>query len=150
MTMLGEPTNDIDTGPGVEPPTEDAATLIDMVRGRWGATPEERQRPPPGDDLVPGTTSQTWPWLAQIDQDRGGFYSYEWLENLAGCRTRNADRIHVEWQRREVGEMVLLHWVSGLKVARCEPNRVIALELPHFVMERKMLLGIRSRAEAGA
>lgn len=26
----------------------------------------------------------TWPWIAQIGQDRGGFYSYEWLENLAG------------------------------------------------------------------
>ena len=25
-----------------------------------------------------------------IGQDRGGFYSYEWPENLAGCRMRNA------------------------------------------------------------
>lgn len=22
---------------------------------------------------------EVWPWLAQIGQDRGGFYSYEWL-----------------------------------------------------------------------
>ena len=37
---------------------------------------------------------EVWPWLAQIGQDRGGFYSYEWLENLAGCEMRNADRVH--------------------------------------------------------
>ena len=35
-----------------------------------------------------------WPWIAQIGQDRGAFYSYAWLENLAGCRLRNADHIH--------------------------------------------------------
>jgi hypothetical protein len=123
-----------------------------------------------------------WPWLAQLGQDRGGFYSYEWLENLAGCRMRNADRIHPEWQEREVGETVKLHWASGLELTRFEPNRVYALggwyfvlepedgrtrliargrfprgrasiayglllELPHFIMERKMLLGIKERAE---
>lgn len=64
----------------------------------------------PGDELVEDPGIQTtraltidaavrdvWPWLAQIGQDRGGFYSYEWLENLAGCRMRNAWRIHPEW-----------------------------------------------------
>ena len=128
-----------------------------------------------------------WPWLAQIGQDRGGFYSYEWLENLAGCRMRNADRIHPEWQHRAVGESVLLHPAFGLEVARFEPNRALVLdgwgsfvlepiddrrtrlisrsrvprgwaaltyalllEIPHFVMQRKMLLGIKERAERAA
>jgi hypothetical protein len=161
----------------------------------WGASAAERAKSLPGDELVerPGIQTtravtvaapieEVWPWLAQLGQDRGGFYSYEWLENLAGCRMRNADRIHPEWQRREVGETVLLHPLSGLKLARFEPNhayafegwyfvlepedgrtRLIArgrypsglasvayallLELPHFVMERKMLLGIKERAE---
>jgi hypothetical protein len=164
----------------------------------WGATPAERCKSLPGDELVPNPASQStravtigapveevWPWLAQIGQDRGGFYSYEWLENLAGCRMRNADRIHPEWQRREVGETILLHPANGLPLARFEPNRVLALEgwgafvlepfdrkrtrliargrqrplasityallmeIPHFVMERKMLLGIKARAEQG-
>ena len=130
-----------------------------------------------------------WPWLAQIGQDRGGFYSYEWLENLAGCEMRNAERVDPEWQRREVGEPVMLHPAApGLPVTIFEPGRVIGLEgwgvfviepaaggsrtrliargriprgsatlfyrglleIPHFVMQRKMLLGIKQRAEAAA
>src|SRR5919197_4036569 len=66
---------------------------------RWGAEPEDEKRGLPGDELLPknGTrilhavtihapVAEVWPWLAQLGQDRGGFYSYEWLENLAGCR----------------------------------------------------------------
>ncbi len=163
----------------------------------WGATDEEVHRPLPGDELVEraGITmtravtidapvEAVWPWLAQIGQDRGGFYSYDWLENLAGCHLRNADRIHTEWQHRNVGDVVLLHPASGLKLARFERNRSYAfegawyftlepmpgdrtrlfarsrvprglpslayavfIELPHFIMERKMLLGIKARIE---
>jgi hypothetical protein len=152
----------------------------------------------PGDELVPepgiettravsidAPVEEVWPWVAQIGQDRGGFYSYEWLENLAGCRMRNADRIHPEWQHRARGDTVLLHPATGLELAVFEPNRsfgfqgwylalvpenghtrllargrapkgaasvayAILLELPHFIMERKMLLGIKSRAEGAA
>jgi len=76
----------------------------------WRATPAETKRALPGDELVPepriqithavtiaAPVERVWPWLAQIGQDRGGFYSYEWLENLAGCEMRNADRVHPEW-----------------------------------------------------
>jgi hypothetical protein len=105
-----------------------------------GATHEERRMPLPGDEQVPGPAVQgtravgiaapperVWPWVAQIGQDRGGFYSWEWAENLAGCRMRNADRIHPEWQHREVGETVYLHWSTGLPVTRFDPPDVIAL-----------------------
>ena len=81
---------------------------------RWGATRAESEATLPGDELAPrpgvGPTGAVtvdapveavWSWLAQIGQDRGGFYSYEWLENLAGCRMRNAERIHPQWQIRE-------------------------------------------------
>jgi hypothetical protein len=60
-------------------------------------------------------------------RSRAGFYSYEWLENLAGCRMRNAKRVDPEWQQREVGETVKLHWASGLKLTRVEPQRAYAL-----------------------
>lgn len=164
----------------------------------WGATSAETKRALPGDELVPeprisithavtiaASVERVWPWLAQIGQDRGGFYSYEWLENLAGCEMRNADRVHLEWQERRVGERVPLHpAVPGLPVTIFEPGRVIGLEgwgvfmvepagpaatrliargripgglsflgyevlldIPHFVMQRKMLLGIKARAE---
>jgi len=164
----------------------------------WGASPEERAEELPGDEFVPEAGMQAtravtvdapvrevWPWLAQIGQDRAGFYSYEWLENLAGCRMRNADEIGPEWQERKVGDTVKLHWASGLELTRFEPDRVFALggwylvlkeddgrtrliarsrfprgpaslayglllELPHFIMERKMLLGIKDRAEQAA
>ena len=95
---------------------------------RWGATDEERRKPLPGDELVadPVTTSTraitvdapveaVWPLLAQIGQDRGGFYSYDWLENLAGCKMHNADRVHPERQQRVIGEVVKLHWALGNK-----------------------------------
>src|SRR5215207_5380308 len=167
---------------------------------RWGATEEEIGKPLPGDELAPNPAiestrsitvnapvEEVWPWLAQIGQDRGGFYSYEWLENLAGCRMRNANSIHPEWQHREVGERVFLHPAIGLEVAAFEPGRAIVLEgwgpfvvepidekstrviirsrvprrlsvllyylltfeIPHFIMERKMLLGIKERADSG-
>jgi hypothetical protein len=164
---------------------------------RWGATDDELMRTLPGDELVPdpainSTWSVTidapvedaWPWLAQIGQDRGGFYSYQWLENLAGCELRNADRIHPEWQHRTVDEIVPLHPSYGLPLARFEPGRALVLdgwgafvvepidnqrtrlisrtrvrkgwsaiayalsmEIPHFIMQRKMLLEIKERAE---
>ncbi len=160
----------------------------------WGATPDEVAE---GDNdgrgrstravTIDAPAAEVWPWVAQLGQDRGGFYSYEWLENLAGCRMRNADRIHPEWQHREVGETVHLHPSGGLEVTRFEPGRALGMEhwgtvvveplderrtrlvvhgagkrglelvyavalieLPHFVMERRMLLGIKERAEARA
>ena len=68
--------------------------LLSAWHLRWGAEPQDEQRELPGDELLPegGTrilhavtiqapVEQVWPWLAQLGQDRGGFYSYEWLEN---------------------------------------------------------------------
>jgi hypothetical protein len=68
---------------------------------RWGAEPEDERRELPSDELLPKNGTQilhavtidapveeVWPWLAQLGQDRGGFYSYEWLENPPGARWR--------------------------------------------------------------
>src|SRR5438270_6783401 len=72
----------------------------------WGATDEEVARDWPGDEMAPAAASvatraitihapaeAVWPWIDQIGQERGGFYSYSWLENLFGARIHNADRI---------------------------------------------------------
>jgi hypothetical protein len=176
------------------------ATYVGLIRPwhlRWGSRPGEAERPLPGDHLLPpygaqiqhsitidAPVDQVWPWLAQIGQDRGGFYSYEWLENLAGCKMQNADSIHPEWQHREVGETVFLHPAGGLEVTMFDPPRALGLrdwgnwvlepegdgrtrlyarggaprglpglayalfmEIPHFVMQRRMLLGVKQRAE---
>ena len=87
----------------------------------WGATEEEAQKPLPGDEFVPDPAYMTtraitieappedvWPWLVQVGQDRGGFYSYEWLENIFGLDIHNADEIISEWQNLEVGDIVRL------------------------------------------
>jgi hypothetical protein len=98
------------------------AVLGALVVSRSSARPEERWRVLPGDELVPAppvvTTravsfaapaNEVWPWIAQIGQGRGGFYSHAWLENLLGCRIVNADRVHPEWQQLVVGDEVRMH-----------------------------------------
>jgi hypothetical protein len=86
---------------------------------RWGATDEEVHLRLPGDELVAEPARQVtraitidaapdrvWPWVVQLGADRGGFYSYDWLENLFGLGIHSADRVVPEWQTREVGDLV--------------------------------------------
>jgi hypothetical protein len=88
---------------------------------RWGASEAEVAQSMPGDELVPepilGYTraitiqsppERVWPWLAQIGQGRGGLYSYDGLENLAGCKIHSVDRIMPELQNLHVGELIRL------------------------------------------
>ena len=85
----------------------------------WGATAEDRTRPLFGDDAwiggrVTGTRAVTvqappekvWPWLIQIGQERAGFYSYTWLENLVFAAIRNTFEIRPEWQERQAKDFV--------------------------------------------
>jgi hypothetical protein len=87
----------------------------------WGTASEEVNQPLPGDELVPapimGYTraitikapiKQVWAWLAQIGQGRGGLYSYDGLENLAGCKIHSVDRVIPELQDPQVGELIRL------------------------------------------
>lgn len=142
-----------------------------------------------------------WPWIAQLGQGRGGFYSYDFLENLAGCDVHSADRIVPEWQDVMAGDEVRLAPQANLAVAYLERGRSLVLrggipmgntappydftwafvledgpagttrllvreryaytrpwarllvepvEAVSFVMSRKMLGGIRDRAEHAA
>ena len=87
----------------------------------WGATREEIVEDLPADELVatdrPRTTravtidvgpETVWPWLAQIGENRGGFYSYSVLERGVGADIHNANTIHPEWQDLQVGDTVWL------------------------------------------
>ena len=107
---------------------------------RWGATNQEPGESLPGDDLIADCdlaatraitirvpASQVWPWLAQLGQGRGGFYSYDFLENLAGCDIHSADRIVPEWQDIGIGDEVRLAPQVGLAVALLEPGRSLVL-----------------------
>lgn len=120
-----------------------AATYLLALRPRmitWGATDDEVRMPLPGDDLVPGAWYQTtravtiqvppeavWPWLVQMGQGRGGFYTYEWLEQAAGTAIRTVDDIIPELQNLAIGDVVLLSPAGGPKVARLEPRRALVL-----------------------
>jgi hypothetical protein len=108
---------------------------------RWGATHDEVRKALAGDELVPhadivatrGVTialhpDAVWPWIAQLGQGRGGFYSYDLLENLVGCQIHSADRIVPEWQHVSVGDDVRLHPEISLRVAALEPGRALVLQ----------------------
>ncbi|WP_200833288.1 SRPBCC family protein [Arthrobacter sp. SLBN-100] len=111
----------------------------------WGSRPEEVGAELPGDDLItnPGLqasrsitihapTERVWPWLVQMGQRRGGLYSYDFLENLAGLDIHSADRIHPEWQDIKVGDPVHLAPTDtgDLQVALLEPERALVLRVP--------------------
>lgn len=85
----------------------------------WGSTAAERRAPVAGDALVadPDTRwtraitidappRRVWPWLVQLGVDKGGFYTYDWGEQLAGDPVHNATTINPEWQRLAVGDPV--------------------------------------------
>lgn len=182
---------------------------------RWGATDEELTETLPGDEVKPDAGIQVthaitidapaadvWKWLVQIGQDRGGFYSYDWLENVFGLQIHNTDEIKPVWQELKVGDFVRSahdEWLcgkfkdkAGWFVMRMDENRALVLrdeiehgswafilkpvgetktrliirargskpanlplkffhysffEPAHFIMERKMLLTLKKRAE---
>ncbi len=107
---------------------------------RWGATDAEVNRRLPGDELVANpkwgathaitiraSAEEVWSWLVQMGQGRGGFYSYDWLENLFGLDIHNADRIIQEFQHLKVGDTVRLFPGGGPTVAVLEPGRALVL-----------------------
>ena len=116
--------------------------LLPRLR-RWGATGEEVSRALPGDDLVGAplyTTTHAitvrapaaavWPWLVQLGQNRGGFYSYDVLENLMRLKVHSADAVHPEWQDLRAGEDYLsLDPGEDMKmtIAVLEPERAFVV-----------------------
>lgn len=170
----------------------------------WGSTAAEQQMTLPGDDLFPPGAKQStlaltinapsdtvWKWLVQVGQDRAGFYTYTWLENLIGADIHNADEIHPEWQHLSVGDVWRLTapdylWGLGknaaVPVLMIDPSQALVMEMfgAHvivpideqtsrlivrgqpgpdnlvkailvdplvFTLERRMLLGLKARAE---
>ncbi len=99
-----------------------AAPFQRRRRERQGVRDEELRQAFPGDELVPKPRRQyvhgitvkappaaVWPWLAQLGQGRGGYYSYQLLENLVGCRIQNADAVIPSFQEISVGDPIHVH-----------------------------------------
>ena len=175
---------------------------------RWGASREELSRRMAGDGLLDrhtysGTLAITmharpedlWPWLVQIGYQRGGLYSYDWLDRVFGFLDRpSATRILPEFQHLAAGDTIPVGQGPGWPVAVVEPNRALVLDMRNlgaidwvwqfgiypidethirfvtrsrviartlvgwvmtcaiepagFIMTRRMLLGLKERAEA--
>jgi len=183
---------------------------VQVLRPRhqtWGATDVEAAAPMAGDELVPtpnwnvtraisidARPDEVWPWLAQMGYQRGGLYTYDWLDRLFGVLDRpSADTVLPEFQHLSVGDIIPIRNDAGWPVALLERPRLLVLdiwrprlhitwsflltplarggtrlvlryrglveprpaELPlyacldvaEFIMSRKMLLGIKERAE---
>lgn len=100
---------------------------------RWGATTEDVSRSMPGDlehigwtraITIEAAPEQVWPWLVQWGQGRGGWYSYDWLENLFGFDIHTADRILPEYQDLKVGDPICMSSsFCPSRVTVLEPNR---------------------------
>ena len=205
--------------------TSAVAFYVSVVRSwmlNWGATEAEVRGVLPGESVVAipryqsrraipinAPVEEVWGWLVQIGQGRGGFYSYDWLENLFGLNIHSTDQILPELQHLGVGDFIAAepNQVAGWRVTALDPPRslvltvsiedaglpddsrldseafsgvwifqlnpidnsscrllvdfradfgpgplsaalsALLLEPVHFIMERKMLIGIKKRAE---
>jgi len=127
-----------------------ATPFIGRRRLRWGTVGTEAGDSLPGDEFVPqpkwsytlgiavdASPEAVWPWIVQIGQGRGGFYTYQTLENMVGCRIANTTEILPDCQYPAVGEDIYLHPTSP-------PMRIEVVDAPNALV----LLG--SPAEIGA
>ncbi len=92
-------------------------SLLRPLHLRWGASDTDLLRPMPGDlsgsrwtraILINAAPKQVWPWLVQFGQGRGGWYSYDWLENLLGFDIHTADQILPEYQDTQIGTPICM------------------------------------------
>jgi hypothetical protein len=110
---------------------------------RWGATPSDLSRVMAGDGLLADSTysgtmavivnaqpEHIWPWLVQMGYQRGGLYSYDWLDRLFGYLDRpSATRILPEFQHLAVGDEIPLGQGPSWPVAAIEPNHALVLDM---------------------
>ena len=102
-----------------------------------------------------------WPWLVQVGCLRGGWYSNDLLDNLAHP---NATTVLPELQHLEIGQWVpmsptptehngtrLVARINARYDWRHPPSAVLGvllMEFGDFAMLRRMLRGIKARAES--
>ena len=97
----------------------------------WGATAAETAGPMPGDAIVANPSwcatravtvdapaDAIWPWLVQMGYLKGGFYSYDRLDNDG---IPSAETIIPEYQGLEVGDLIPLSRTAHVRVV--EMNR---------------------------
>jgi len=180
--------------------------LLKPFIAKWGASATEVSMSMAGDSstlaitstraiLINAPKSDVWKWLIQLGADRGGFYSYDFIEEPLGYKTRHQNLITPEFQTLKAGDLirgsidekssiipynfsvlyvkpeetfVLNKWGTFLlKEVNSQQTRLITrtqvakssnpwlqaanyIQVPlHYIMERRTLMGIKQRAEAG-
>ena len=118
-----------------------ATPFIGRRRLVWGTVGTEATDSLPGDEFVPAPKwsytlgiaidappEEVWPWIAQIGQGRGGFYTYQTLENLVGCRIINTTDIVPDHQQPEVGDDIFLHPTAPpMRIELVDPPNALVL-----------------------
>jgi hypothetical protein len=129
-----------------------AALYIWKVRpwmAAWGTDHDESSQPLVGDEHVPDPKVQAtravtidarpekvWPWLVQMGLDRGGFYSYDRLDNEG---RPSATTIIPELQELQEGDQILLDRKAAVRVAHLDPSRALVWAL----LDAEVELGLR-------
>jgi hypothetical protein len=71
-----------------------------------------------------------WPWLMQMGYQRGGLYSYDWLDRVFGFLDRpSATRILPEFQHLSAGDTIPVGHGAQWPVAAIEPRRALVLDM---------------------
>jgi hypothetical protein len=129
--------------------------LIRPFHLRWGASDADVTRTMPGDMQavdatwtrvidIAATPEQIWPWVAQWGQGRGGWYSYDWLENLLGFQIHTADRVLPEYQHPTIGDSICLMPGFCGQVFIVEPGRFLGWQIapPNGAVAWTFIIGI--------
>jgi hypothetical protein len=117
------------------------AVLIRPWHMRWGASSEEVQMRLEGDRMIArgaivstraldidAPPDEVWRWMLQLGQGRGGFYSYEWLENLFAADMRNAELLEPRLLKLDVGDSISFQADGPATVVTLvEPERALVL-----------------------
>lgn len=93
--------------------------FIRPQNNNWGATSAEVNMSFPFNEFISpnrivstrainikATKENVWTWVAQTGQNRGGFNSYYWLENLFGAKMINNDIPNPKWENPQVCDSV--------------------------------------------
>jgi hypothetical protein len=115
--------------------------FIRPQNNNWGATSAEISAKMLEDDSISpnrvvstrainikASKENVWTFVAQTGQNRGGFNSYYWLENLFGAKMVNNDIPNPEWQNPQVGDSVYYgHNQPFTVVSLVKPNEYYSL-----------------------
>jgi hypothetical protein len=189
--------------------------IANLLIPHWGSTPAEQAQVLPGDEIfarpvlkwehaitINAKPEAVWPWIVQMGDTRGGYYSYRFIEKgvtaMAGVDVssyyNNTNHIAPEWQAPSAGQGMIMdvlvlrdvkanqYMVAGpkpgadqagllwtwylaptadgntrllvhmaIQIPGMEGNRIVetASTLATFMMERRMMEGIKLRAEGG-